>query len=399
MVCRTEIVNSVLYNYCPDVLPPVANRMQSLMQGRVIDELTGLGLTREVTVSTDIEHVSTRASFYGVCGLVANPVHLFPGLNTNAVSLNMSVRANGYLPQTFVADLGPFNTAVGSPADYPEFFSPVNLGTISMHRTATNISGRCVKIDGISHEPLDNAVVEVAGVWHQFPAANVDPDDVMEDPNIVSLVHGCYRRRFAGGDRVRQLDLVPLTGEEKVLLLSVAAGATQLRVSNRVNLAAGHLVAVDFQNTDLLEYIQVKAVDGATTAEQPATITLEYPLKKEHREGITVLRVNPPSPPTATENILIRNAIAGDQTVYLDALSDIDNSTVEIFGNGIPEYHRVSLYRVVSNSNGYFHLPSISRVAMMKLCASHDDMSNDIDVDYYSPDYDLFENRIDFVFG
>lgn len=399
MACRKEVVNSLLYEYCPDTLPPAADRVQSVMRGRLTDELTGLGLTRDVRVTTEIEHLTARTAANGVCGLAGNPAHLFPGLKSHAVALNMSVRTRRYLPQTFVANLGPFNTAAGSPADYPDFFAPVNLATIGMHRAATIIQGRCVRINGISREPLPNAVVELLGLWHRFPPANVDLDDVREEPNIISLLHGLYRQRTAGVDHVRQLDLTPRVGEKKLLLLPAEAGARQLRISNRVNLAAGHIVAVDLNNADLLEYIEVESVAGATTAGQSATVTLAYPLKKGHRQGIPVLRVNPESPPASSTNNFIRDAIPGDQTVFLNSLADIDNSTVEIFGTGSPEYHRVSLHRAVADAEGYFRLPPISRIALMKFRAHRDDLSDDIHIDYYSPDYDLFENSIDFVFG
>ena len=39
MVCRTEVFGAISYDYCPDDLPPSADRIQSLMHGRFIDEL------------------------------------------------------------------------------------------------------------------------------------------------------------------------------------------------------------------------------------------------------------------------------------------------------------------------------------------------------------------------
>lgn len=396
MVCRTEVVDSAIYNYCPDDLPAVADRMQSIMHGRFIDELTGLGMERELSVTSDVDHVLNRAASSGMCGLVANPARRFPGLAANTVEINMSVTANRYVPQTFYGGLGPFNTGIGSPADYPDFFAPINIGTVGLHRAASIIKGRCVQNNGVSRVPLDNVTVALLGVWHQFPAANVDPLAVVETPNIISLEQSLYRQRTAGVDQVRQRDLNPRLGEEKVLRLPVAAGARQLRVSNRVNLAVGNLLAIDFNHADLLEYIEVVAIDGATTAEQPAVVSLAYPLKKEHREGITVVRVDPQPP--ATNNTLTRDAIQGDQSVFLNALTDITDSTIELFGAGTPEYHQARLYNVLSDAEGYFSLPPISRVGMMQLRASRADLLNTADM-IFSPNYELLENRIDLIFG
>jgi hypothetical protein len=109
-----------------------------------------------------------------------------------------------------------------------------------------------------------------------------------------------------------------------------------------------------------------------------------------------VVRVNPQ--PAGNANNLTRDAIVGDQTIFLDALTDITESTVEITGAGVAEYHRVHLYSVLSDAEGFFSLPPISRVAMMQLHASHAGPSLDVDINF-SPDYEQFGNRIDLIFG
>lgn len=397
MVCRTELVNAFSYDYCPDDLPPPADRIQSIMHGRFIDELNGNGITAQLTVSSQQEYLIPRSSvFSSVAGLVANPARHFPGLAANTVSLNMRVSCRRFLSQSFVGNLGPFNTGAGHAADFPDFFAPINLGDVGLHRQATTIKGRCVQNNGVSRTPLSNTSVELMGVWHQFPAADVDPLAVVEAPGIISLLHGLYRQRQAGAEQIRRRVLQPQIGDEKYLLLPAVAGATQVRISNQVNLTPGHILAIDIGHNDLVEYLEVVSINGASTDIQPATVTLAYPLIKSHRDGITVVRVDPQ--PAGTSNNLLRDAIPGDQTVFLDALTDLTEPTVEIFGAGTAEYHQMHLYSVVSDAEGYFSLPPISRISMMQLRASHAGLAQHVDTTF-SPDYELFENHIDFVFS
>jgi len=396
MVCRTELVNASSYNYCPDDLPPLADRNHAIMHGRFIDELTGNPVGAQLTVRCQLENVTARATSNGVAGLVANPAYRFPGLAVNTVGLDMTVSCRRFVRQSFNADLGPFNTGVGHPADFPDFFAAIDLGDIGLHRQATEINGRCVQNNGVSRTPLSNTTVDLTGLWHQFPAANVDPLAVVEAPRIISLLHGPYAVRHAGVDQIRQRSLLPQVGEEKNLLFSTATGATQLRISNRVNLVAGQVLGIDVDHNELAEYLEVVSIAGATTDTQPATVTLAYPMIKSHREGVSVVRVNPQLAGSA--NNLLRDAILGDQTVFLDALTDLSNSTVEISGSGAAEYHRAHLYSVLSDAEGYFSLPPISRVAMMQLHASNVGPMADVDM-IFSPDYEQFENRIDLIFS
>jgi hypothetical protein len=396
MVCRTEQLGDVTYDYCPEDLPARGDRIQAIMRGRFIDELSGNPLSARLSVSTQLANVNPRVSATGVAGLVANPARRFSGLASNAIGLDMRVSCRRYISQTFNASLGPFNTALGDPADFPAFFAAIDLGDVGLHRQATRIRGRCVQNNGVSRTPLSNATVELAGIWHPFPAANVDPLAVVEAPNILSLLQGLYAPRQAGVDQLRQRSLLPQLGEEKNLLLPAAAGATRLRISDRVNLVAGQILGIEVDHNDLVEYIEVTAVDGASTDSQPATVSLAYPLKQAHRQGSSLVRVNPQ--PTGSDNNMLRNAIVDDRTVFLDALADVDNSTVEISGGAAAEYHRVHLYSVVSDGDGYFSLPPISRVAMMQLHASHAGPLADVQM-IFSPDYEQFDNTVDLIFG
>lgn len=396
MVCRTEVVNHITYHYCPDDLPPMADRIRGLIYGRFLDELTGLPISAQLRVASSVAGVRTRATADAVAGLIANPARRFPGLAASSVDLDMTVNCRRFVPRSFRETLGPFNTGMGDPADFPHHFAPVNLGNIELHREATGVRGRSVFDDGVSRVPLGNATIAITGVWHRFPAADVDPLAVMEAANMLSLTQGLYRQRIVGTDQVRRRVLQPQAGEEKTLLLPAAAGAAEVLLSDRVNLGAGDIVAIEVDHSDQVEYLQVLHVAGASSDTQPGMLTLAYPLRRDHRVGAAAVRVLPQAPGAA--NGFSRDAISGDQTLFLDALSDIDNSSVEISGSGAPEYHRARLYSVVSDGDGFFRLPPLARVAMMQLYASHAVPTNDVET-IFSPDYEQYENRIDLVFS
>ncbi|MCP4925670.1 MAG: hypothetical protein GY916_06985 [Gammaproteobacteria bacterium] len=396
MTCRSETVDGLSYRYCPDELPPPADRIRAIMMGRFTDELTGSPISAALWVSSDMSNMWVRASADAVGGLVGNPARRFPGLAGASVPLEMTVSCRRYLPQTFNADLGPFNTGLGHPADFPEHFEPVDLGNVGLRRQATIVGGRCALNNGIDRTPLGNATIQIIGIWHQFPAANVDPLAVVQPPDIVSLRQGLYRRRQPGTDQLRRRTLLPQLGDEKRIMLPAMSGSNQVRLSDRINLSAGQVLGLEIDHRELVEYIEVDSIDGASTASQPATVTLAYPLRCDHRQGVETVRVNPQ--PAGSANGFIRDAIVGDQTLFLDGLTDIDNTAIEITGSGDPEYHAVSLYDMMSDADGYYSMPPIARVAMMQISASHPLPASSVDLTF-SPDYEQFGNRVDLIFS
>jgi hypothetical protein len=396
MACRTEMVGTTSYRYCPDDLPLRADRIQAIMKARFIDELTGNPVAAQLDVDSQTINVSARAGSDAVAGLLANPARRFPGLASNAIALDLTVSCRRYVTRSLLADLGPFNTGLGYPADFPDYFTAIDLGDVALHRQATVISGRCVHADGINRTPLSNVSVELTGLWHRFPEAHEDAVAIMETPYIVSLTQGLYGERLAGTDQVCHRSLLPQAGEEKVLLQTAAVGASQLQLSNRVNLAAGQVLGIETDHSEQVEYLEITAIEGASTETQPAIVSLAYPVQKRHREGVSVVRVNPQAP--GSSNSFAREAIPGDQSIFLDALTDITDSTVEISGGGAAEYHRVHLYSVLSDADGYFNLPPISRVAMMQLRAIHGGPLADVET-IFSPDYEQIGNTLDLVFS
>lgn len=388
MNSRTELANGLAYQFVPDTSSVEADRMRAVLHARMLDELTGLPMASRMMIDHTHTALKPRVSGDGIAGLMGNPGRLFPHIGGTAVDLEMTVRAERFVPRRLNASLGP---VVG----FPNAFSPIDFGDVPMHRVATAVKGRVVQINGADRIPLDAADVQIQGVWPTFPPANVDPIDVIQVPNLVALSSGLYADRVATVDQVRRRVIGIVFGEEKTLLRSASAGQRRLQVSDRVNLNVGDLLAIQTNHVELAEYIVIADIDGASTADQAATITLNYPLQHSHPRAITVVRATLQA--QAADNPLSRTGIPGDQSIFCDTLNGLaDGSVIEITGSDDPEYHRMRRYHVTTDAEGYFRLPPIARVAQLRLEADRADLLAPHILDF-SPNYDVAEQRLDIL--
>lgn len=390
MTTPVQIVSAggYAYRFNPDTQPRAADRLRAVMRARMVDELTGQPMASRLSVTTPLPGLRSGIRPGGIAGLIGHPGRLYPGLAGAQVTLEMTVAAARYLPRRLVATLGP-------QPGFPDAFDPHDAGDVAMHRAALRLRGRIVRDNGLERQPLAGADVRLLGVWPVFPPANVDVDSVMQPSDLVSLTAGLYAARTAGTDRLRRRTLGIVPGTQKVLLKRAAAGDRRVRLSDRVNLNAGTLLALDANHPNLAEYIMIAAVDGASTPDQPATITLNYPLRHSHAPDAFAIRATLQA--SGADNALNRDAIAGDQTVFCVALSGVvDGGVVEIHGSGDPEYHRAVLYSTVADADGYFRLPPIARVARLRLEADRADLAEARTLDV-SPDYDFAEQRLDIL--
>jgi len=388
MICRTDVADGLLYEFCPDDPPRVADRMRAVLRWVAIDEITQDAPEVEFTVTTPVLGLTPRVGSSGNMGLVGNPGRLFPGLDTNTVPIAYSVAAPGYLRRDLQATLGPV-------AGFPNAFVALDRGELAMHRTAIEIRGRVGRVGGLAPTPLGSAAVRLAGVWSTFPPFNVVPDTVIEAPNLVSLQPGLYADRTATTDGMRARNMVLAVGEEKALVRPAVRGDRDVRISDRVNLNPGDLLAFETAVSDRVEYVTVFAVHPGAVADEPATVTLTYPLAVSHETGAGCVRATPQVP--ATNNLLIRDGVPTEQVAFLTALSGLfDGATVEIAGGAAPEYQTVRFYQTISDGNGFYRLPPISRVASVKLHVDSGALPSQEPV--ASPDYRQFQNFVDVIF-
>lgn len=391
MTCRIDVAEGVSYRFCPDTPPLAADRLRAVIRWIAIDEITTIAPNVDFGIETDVLGLTPRIGRDGVMGLVGNPARLFPGLDAATVDLAYSISAPGYLPRGLHSKLGPV-------AGFPDAFAPVDAGIVAMHRKPIVIRGRVVRQVGIAPVPLAGVTVNVKGVWSTFPPHDVDPDTVIEAPNVVSLHPGLYADRSAGADGLHRRDLSfapPL--EEKTLVLPAVPGDTQVEISDCVNLLPGRILAFEAGKPDRVEYITVKSIDAASTTDQPCIVTLDHPLSMAHEEGTPCIRATPVAP--ATYNAFTRAGIIGDRVAFVGALTGVaEGVVVEIGGGTAPvEYQTARLFDTVTDANGFYRLPPISRVASVKLHAMRFDLTTPREPTH-SPEYGRYENLVDVIF-
>jgi len=403
---RSIVVDGGLrYTVSPDDAVPRGRRAGALVHGRVIDELTREPVDQGLVVEPAGPGLATpaarrataaRVAPGGLAGIVGVPVRALPALRTNPYQIGLAVRAPGYGRRRATGTLGPI-------ADFPAAFAPLDLGDLELHRDGVVILGRTVRrrtpADPITVPPSDvvavpGTSVTVTGIWRTSPQPNV----VMppQAPDLVALEPPLYAERTVATGLAHTITLNPVVGADKTLQVDARAGDTQLRLSDRVGLAATNLIALDEGNADRAERVRVIAVVGAVSPLQPATITLDFPLAHPHRRGTIARRVNALAP--GADVGLTLDAIPGDATAFLPAAGFPTGVAVEVLGGAAGvEYHRLLRYQASSDADGYYRLPPISRIAQLTLQAQHAPFAP-VAVTT-SVNYTVRERHVDFVFA
>lgn len=384
------------YQFRTAHMAAAGHRMRAILRARLVDELTGLGVA-DAYVTSDVEDLLPRVSNDGVVGLVGNPGRMFSALATASIDIDVTFAAPGYLARQFTSTMGPFNTALGDPADFPLYFAPVDLGDVAMHLTPVTLQGRVMSEMGTTRTPLANADVTLLGVWTVAPGPDDNPDLVIEAADMLSLANGVYAPRPAVGANisVRAMQIGPAN---KVFLRGADQGATHVDLSDRVGLVVGDVLALDPSDPDHAEFIEITAVDGGLTAAEPARVTLAHPLAWTHRQGTDA---NPASagPVLGAPAPLLRDAIPKDQVLHLTGIPAAlaASGTLEISGGGVPaEYHRATRYQTQSDALGDWRLPPISRVAHLRLQANRADFVQPLILDV-QPAYSDPVQTLDFL--
>jgi len=386
MTRRVVEVRGRTYTFSLDDPVPLAGRTWAVVSAWVIDEMTGEPPRSRVTVNTDMPGLTPHVASDGLAGLVGIPGQVFPYLATQSYQVNLTFMAEGYIPRHE-------EVTIAQNVDFPNAFDPARTDDILMHRKPIMMQGRTVSANGSTTTPTSGATVRITGVWRTLPPA--DATVPAAPPNLVSLQPPLYFTRPAPIGRLRRKDMMPVVGEDKHLLDIVRKGSNLLRLSDRVNLAPGDIVVIDAANPDLMEYLTVDTISGASAADQPADITLVHPVAHPHRSNTVIRKVIPQA--LGSDNPFDQDAIAGDPCVLLASMNDLDlASVVEISGGSDPvEYHSLHLFSVNSDADGYYRLPPLSRVAQLEIEAVHGGQTITQTI---SPNYTCRENRIDFVF-
>ena len=381
----TVVDHARQYRFSPDEPLAPGARPSAVAFATLVDECTQRPPERRVEVDTTFPGLTPRTAT-PIVGLAGIPRAAFSALATNAYNVPFAVSGDRYVTVRRTAVVGP------QPA-FPASFVPTDLGTIELHGEPVTIRGRIGVSAGADITPVAGAAVRLTGLWRTLPVGALPP--ASDPPRIVSLRPSVYFDRTAAVGQVRQREMVPVVGDARTLLDQALASAVTLRVSNRDGVVPGSVLRVS-SAPERSEFMTVLSVAGGTTAEQPATVTFTYPLRGEHAPGTDVIRVTPQ--PAGLDIALDVDAAEGDTCVLLTAMAAIGPATViELHGGASPaEYHLVSRFATVSDADGLYRLPPISRVAQIELEVT--DGVHATLVPTVSPDYSLPENRVDFTF-
>jgi hypothetical protein len=357
------------YVCAPDDPVPEGLRTSAIVQARLVDELTGNPLAGPITVQPagaafknrrPRSAVNPRTADGGLVGLVGSAAQALPALRTTAYEVGVNVRAAGYVAATRTQMLGPNGS-------FPGIFLPAALGDVSMHHDPVLLYGRANLRTATTFDPLPNATVRASGIWRVAPTLTISPP--ASPANIAAVDPVMYAPRLAGAS-VRVVTLTPSMPAEKRLLRPAAAGDTEMHLSNRVAIAAGDLLGIDETDPSRTEWIVVQRIVGAVSDTEPAVATLAYPLARSHAADAAAHPTGV-SAPTGAQPLLL-GAIAGDTTLLLTGLGGITPSAVEIIGGvATPEYHLLSLYETVTDTDGQWRFPPLSRVSQLALTATH----------------------------
>lgn len=387
MTLQTLTANDLVYTVSLERPCQDGRKMWAVLRAQLIDEITGLPPESDISIQSPFSGLSPRVAPGGLVGFAGIPVRVFPKLKLSGYTVPITIQAEGYIPVNR-------DVTIAKNSVFPDTFVPVDLGQVDLHRLPVAIAGRVAFNTGTAFQGIAGASITLTGIWQTPPPANmiVPPSP----PDLISLTPGLYFDRTVAAAQIQGLKFLGAPDPDKQLLQEAKAGQTALHLSDRKQIAVGDVLAIDTQDEERTEYLTIKSLAGASTDAQPATITLDTPLRFVHRSGAISHKVQFANVGVVTH--LTRDATAGDACLFLNGIGNLGGATlISAQTAGKPtEYHAVSYFNAISDPQGFYRLPGLSRIAQ---CAfrSHDGAHADINVTF-SPDYTEQINRVDFIY-
>jgi hypothetical protein len=377
------------YLFSPDDQAPLGDRFWAIIKLRVTDELTEQPPASIISLETSERGFTPRIAGDGLAALVGIPRQVFPRLGSMAYTVHVTISAEGYVPRELAIP-------VGADPNFPRTFTTPPVTNVALHREPIVISGRTVRANGNTTSPVAGATISVTGLWRMAPAANVVVPP--SPPNLFALRPPLYSDRAAVTQFLRRQNLPPLPGTEKTLVNDLLQGANQILLSNRQGLNAGNILLIDTGDAELSEFIAIKTVPLTSPADQATLVTLDYPVNRTHRRNALVQQVMPQ--PLGPQRQFTVDAIVGDACVFLDGSGGLAGAQ-EVQVNGPPgpdEHHELMQFSVLSNADGYYRMPPLSRVAQVVIHAEKIMGGQTFRAtSTFRPDYRQRENRLDFT--
>jgi hypothetical protein len=257
------------------------------------------------------------------------------------------------------------------------------------------ITGRTVLQKGTGYEVLSGVQVQIIGIWRQMPSAyQITPS---ADPNLIFITPPLFFDRSSKNGQLHRYNLKVLKDPGRTLLEKVEPGSKLIYASTLQGLSPGDLIAIDVFDPERAEFHAIETVPTGSQA-QSGRLGLAIPLQRAHRNGARLQKANTPNKSGAMYR-LKEDARVGESCLFLDQLKILKTAhyvSIRDNSKNPPEYHSVQFYTGESNSQGYYRLPPLSRVAQVELEASYKKLKAVKVV--FSPDYSQTENQVDFIF-
>ena len=366
-------------------LRPAARR-RPMVQARLIDEITGRPPLGRVRIETDRTDLTGQAARSGSVGLVGVPERVLPPEPlAMPAPFRITIEADGFLRVEREANVGPL-------PNFPNEFTPADLGEIDLHRLPIRIAGRVTQWVAGAHQAVGGATVSIEEVWPQLPAPTAPPGG---DPaHLIWVGRPVHRVWDVGPSRVRAVTMAP-AGVTHDLREPVSAGARRMRLSDRVGLVPGSVLELDWNDADRREYAVVEDFEGPVSPDEPTFVNLNAPLGYTHRLNAEARAVMPGA--LGPDNGITRATETGDACIFMAAMAGMVGADAVALDAGGPlvDYHVSRRYVTSTDPEGYYRLPPISRLAKLRL---HADAGAGLIADReHSPDYTTFENTVDLV--
>ena len=266
------------------------------------------------------------------------------------------------------------------------------------------VAGRVGKRVAGSLTPLPGATVSLAKLWRQSPAvgANDAPEPPVPGttppppfPAPIAAIRPPLYVDMAGGAAVHIEDRPTDAGfADRWLAEDLAAGSASLLLNEVGSVLKDQLLAIDDDDSDRREILKVSA--DPSPAAGLARIKLDHPTQGAHRAGRIVRRLGAPGGGAGIP--LNYDGAAGDPVLLLDTTGVAGTHQIRIDDPPVESYHWMTVYSAVTDADGFFRLPALTRAGRISLNAKDGGSSASADVEIV-PDYRLPVNQLDFIVG
>ena len=333
---------------------------QAVVVAQLIDDCTGVPLSRSVRISGSVGGLLPRVAGSGFAGLAGVPTRVFPQLATSGYTVDVVIEADGH-------ETRHEQVVFAQQPGFAMSFANAELGVLRMRPVPGVVRVSTYELDAANRpQPLGAVAARISGWW-----ASVDQlGDAPTATPLLGIGPGLSVARPTGST----LEVPALTTPpepQRSLVGAVAAGASLIAVSNTGSLTRGDIVGLDLSDPELAEHVEVTALQRPADPLSPATVTLRLPLRAQHADGSPVVRlvVAGPGVPAATTTA---EALEGDRTLRVTTLAGLAaGQVVRITSGAAPaEYRTTDYYELITDVDGVGGFAPLSGIAAVVVAAT-----------------------------